>query len=169
MPYEAILDGRETALDIVGRRPELQVAIDGAARVVQETPHAANAFEIAVDGQVFRGWRYAVGAEVHIRLGGRTFLVQLPEPQSKAHAHGRGDDEIRAEMPGTMIAVHCAPGQDVHSGDRLVTMESMKLQLTLAAPRDGVIEAVHVPPETAFERGALLVSLVPIAAAGGKS
>ena len=48
--------------------------------------------------------------------------------------------------------------------DKLVTIESMKLQVGLVAPRDGTIAAIHVPAETAFDRGALLISFVALAA-----
>ena len=63
-------------------------------------------------------------------------------------------------MPGTVISHHSEVGAEVKAGDRLITIESMKLQVSLVAPRDGVIEKFHVPAETAFERGALLVSFV---------
>jgi biotin carboxyl carrier protein len=39
-----------------------------------------------------------------------------------------------------------------------VTIESMKLQATLTASHEAVVERVHVSAESAFERGALLVS-----------
>jgi len=103
-----------------------------------------------------------VGDEVYVRLDGRTYLVGLPQAQLRAHVHSKGDDEIHADMPGTMIAVHGEAGQEVRAGDKLVTIESMKLQVTLVAHRDGVIDKFHVPAETAFERGALLVSFVTI-------
>jgi biotin carboxyl carrier protein len=38
-------------------------------------------------------------------------------------------------------------------------MESMKMETTIAAPRDGVVEAVHFAPGQTFDRDALLLSL----------
>jgi biotin carboxyl carrier protein len=52
----------------------------------------------------------------------------------------------------------------VKAGDKLITIESMKLQVGLVAPRDGTIEKIHVPAETAFDRGATLISFVALAA-----
>jgi biotin carboxyl carrier protein len=70
-------------------------------------------------------------------------------------------DEIRASMPGVVVAVQCESGQAVKTGDKLLTLESMKLQMTIVALRDATVQQVHVTPAAVFERGALLVSLVP--------
>jgi 3-methylcrotonyl-CoA carboxylase alpha subunit len=170
MAYTMLLDERDVALDIIGRRPDLLIRHNDANHVVAETKRGAQtqgrgAFELAIDGRVVTGWRYAIGDEVYVRIDGRTFLVGLPQAQLRAHVHSKGDAEIRADMPGTMIAIHGEAGQEVKAGDKLVTIESMKLQVTLVAPRDAVVASFHVPAETAFERGALLVSFVTAEAA----
>jgi acetyl/propionyl-CoA carboxylase alpha subunit len=97
---------------------------------------------------------------VHVRLGGRTFIVSCADPELEAAARDRQQHESRADMPGVVVAVHCEAGQAVACGDKLITIESMKLQATLLASHEAVVERVHVGPETAFERGAVLVSFV---------
>jgi len=69
---------------------------------------------------------------------------------------------VRAQMPGIVVAVHCAAGQRVQAGDKLLTMESMKLQVTLTASGAAVVERVHVAPEVTFARDALLVTLAAV-------
>jgi len=155
-----LLNEQDVTLEIVERRPALRIKNGDVVRTVAEATGRDGAFDVTVDGRTYSGWRCTVGDEVHVRLGGRTYVIGLPQAQLRAHVHSKGDDEIHAEMPGTMIQIHAEAGQEVKSGDKLVTIESMKLQLTLVAHRDGVVETVHVPAETAFERGALLVSLV---------
>ena len=54
-----------------------------------------------------------------------------------------------------MRIVSAEPGARVAKGDALVTMEAMKMELVLAAPRDGLVAAVTVAA------GALLLSLEP--------
>ena len=66
-------------------------------------------------------------------------------------------------MPGTLVAHHVEIGAEVALGARLVTIESMKLQVTIAAPRAGVVARLHVAEGATFERGAVLVSLAPSA------
>jgi biotin carboxyl carrier protein len=43
-------------------------------------------------------------------------------------------------MMGLLIAVHVEPGQQVAAGDRLATLESMKMEMPIAAAVDGVID-----------------------------
>jgi acetyl/propionyl-CoA carboxylase alpha subunit len=164
MPYEMLLNEQDVSLDIVARRPDLRVRNGEVVHTVSEVPSAGAAFEIVIDGQTHSGWRYAIGDEVFVRIGTRTFIVGLPQAQLRAHSKGAGHDALHADMPGTVIALHTEVGAEVKAGDKLVTIESMKLQVGLVAPRDGVIEAIHVPAETAFDRGALLISLVALAA-----
>jgi acetyl/propionyl-CoA carboxylase alpha subunit len=160
MAYEMLLNERDVALDIVARRPALRIRRDEAVYAVAEQPAPHGAFALTIDNRVFTGYRAIVGDEVYVRIGARTFIVGLPQAQLRAHAHSAADDEIRADMPGTVIAHHAEAGQAVKAGDRLITIESMKLQVSLVAPRDAVIEKYHVAGETAFERGALLVSFL---------
>jgi acetyl/propionyl-CoA carboxylase alpha subunit len=164
MSYEMLLNEQDVSLDIVARRPDLRIKNGDTVHTVSEVETTGAAFEIAIDGKIHSGWRYAIGDEVFVRLGTRTFIVGLPQAQLRAHSQGAGHDALHADMPGTVIALHTEVGAEVKAGDKLITIESMKLQVGLVAPRDGVIEAIYVPAETAFDRGALLISLVALAA-----
>jgi pyruvate carboxylase len=42
-------------------------------------------------------------------------------------------------MPGTVIGVHCAVGDAVTAGAPLLTLEAMKMETVIRAPRDGAI------------------------------
>jgi 3-methylcrotonyl-CoA carboxylase alpha subunit len=121
-------------------------------------PTDTGAFELAIDGTTYRGWRYASDNEIYIRLGARTFIVSRASATSATDGVVSAQHELRADMPGVVVAVHCEAGQAVANGDPLLTIESMKLQATLLASHPAVVERVHTGIDTAFERGALLVS-----------
>jgi len=157
------MSGREIRVEIAGRRPQLAVRIDGIVYGVSESKglNASSidgAFELTVDGTPYSGWRCAVGNDVYVRRGGRTFILSRAVDASATASGATSQRETRADMPGVVIAIHCEPGQAVSRGDKLVTIESMKLQATLVASHEAVVECVHVSAESAFERGALLVS-----------
>ena len=42
-------------------------------------------------------------------------------------------------MPGAVVALHVADGADVAAGDRIVTIEAMKMEHPVLAPHDGVV------------------------------
>jgi acetyl/propionyl-CoA carboxylase alpha subunit len=157
--YSVHCDGARVTLDILRRRPELWIKIDDAPHTVVEVPRSGAEFEVVIDGVVHRGWRCRVGDEVWIRLSGRNFVLRRSESDSDEAADSSARSLVRAEMPGIVIAVHCQAGQRVHTGDKLLTMESMKLQVTLTASHAAVVEQIHVAPEVTFARGALLVTL----------
>jgi 3-methylcrotonyl-CoA carboxylase alpha subunit len=45
-------------------------------------------------------------------------------------------------MPGKVVAVIASSGQQVRKGEPLVIMEAMKMEHTIAAPSDGLVEEV---------------------------
>lgn len=171
--YRVRIGAQDVAVEIVHRRPCLRLQIDGHLYGVVEPPgHATptsapptcgnptntGAFELTIDGTTYRGWRYVSGNEVYVRLGSRTFIVSRANDGAATGGVANPLRELRADMPGVVVAVHCEVGQHVANGDPLLTIESMKLQATLSASHPAVVEGVHAGIETAFERGALLVS-----------
>jgi acetyl/propionyl-CoA carboxylase alpha subunit len=163
MTYRGRTSGRGIRVEIAGRRPQLAVRIDGIVHGVSDCQSLNamsidGAFELTVDGTPYSGWRFVVGNDVYVRLGGRTFILSRVMDASAIASGASSQHETRADMPGVVVAVHCEPGQAVSRGDKLITIESMKLQATLVASHEAVVECVHVSAESAFERGALLVS-----------
>jgi biotin carboxyl carrier protein len=47
-------------------------------------------------------------------------------------------------MPGTVLLVHVANGDTVAEGDVLMVLESMKMELSITAPTDGVVEGLEL-------------------------
>jgi biotin carboxyl carrier protein len=63
--------------------------------------------------------------------------VPHPSPtRPPAHA-------LTAPMPATVIKVLVTPGATVKSGDTLLLLEAMKMELPIRAPADAVVTAVH--------------------------
>jgi acetyl-CoA/propionyl-CoA carboxylase, biotin carboxylase, biotin carboxyl carrier protein len=57
---------------------------------------------------------------------------------------GLSDGELRAPMPGQVLLVPAAVGDDVRTGDPVVVLESMKMELVMSAPVDGSVTAINV-------------------------
>jgi biotin carboxyl carrier protein len=144
--------------EIVALRPELRVRLGELQHELAGQRAEGDRFELTVDGVPYRGWRYRHADMVYVRLRARTYTVQLVRREAK-HEGAATQDEVRASMPGIVVTVHCRAGQRVLIGEPLLTLESMKLQMTVVASCEGTVQKVHVAPEAVFERGALLVSL----------
>jgi biotin carboxyl carrier protein len=60
-------------------------------------------------------------------------------------------------MPGTVTRVEAAAGSVVEAGAPLVTLEAMKMEHTLRAPRAGTVRQVGVTVGSQVDAGAVLV------------
>ena len=63
-------------------------------------------------------------------------------------------------MPGKVVKILVAEGQDVTRDQGLLVMEAMKMQNEMRAPRDGRIERVYVQEGAGVESRARLLRLV---------
>jgi acetyl/propionyl-CoA carboxylase alpha subunit len=82
----------------------------------------------------------------------------LAEAETEAAAHA-GPIEVTATLPGMVVAVSVAPGDEVAEGAPLVTIEAMKMQNEVRAPRAGRVIAVSVAAGQAVATGAALLRL----------
>lgn len=92
--------------------------------------------------------------------GGQTWEI-TPYRAAAAAAGGAGDGAILSPMPGRIIAVDVTAGQSVTKGQRLVTLEAMKMEHSLTAPFDGVVADLTATPEAQVPEGTLLVRIEP--------
>lgn len=72
-----------------------------------------------------------------------------------------GTVTVRAPLPGKVIEICLAVGQQVRCGDALLVLQAMKMENELQAACDGKVAKVLVRPEQAVETGAALVEILP--------
>lgn len=70
-----------------------------------------------------------------------------------------GGNVVRAPMPGTMIEILVAVGDEVEAGQTLAVMEAMKMEHLLTAPNTGVISAIHTSAGASVDEDAVLIEL----------
>jgi biotin carboxyl carrier protein len=64
---------------------------------------------------------------------------------------------IKAPMPGLILEISVAVGQEVKENDPLLILEAMKMENSILSPRDGVIKSITMTKGAAVEKGALLI------------
>ena len=67
--------------------------------------------------------------------------------------------KVTAEIPASVWQVAVEVGQQVVTGQELVVLESMKMEIPVDAPADGTVASVHVEPGQSVQEGQLLVEI----------
>lgn len=105
--------------------------------------------------------------EVEISTGSGLRRIALAEPLRDRLAHlggaaaaGGGGEEVRALMPGRVVEVAVAAGDEVEEGALLLVLEAMKMQNEIRATRAGRVLRVEVEAGKPVDGGAPLVILV---------
>ncbi len=101
------------------------------------------------------------GDEVFVHLDGEAYQLRYQHPLDRLAAQGgsAAEDSVRAPMPGSIVMVSVQVGDAVSKGQTLLVMESMKMETTIAASRDGVVEAITYDKGQTFDRNAVLLEL----------
>jgi len=106
------------------------------------------------------------GSEWFVTLRGRRIPVsvrnrreQLLAEAAGASGSAWGPMEVTANLPGLIVAVETSEGSEVAAGDRLLTIEAMKMQNEVRAPRAGRVAAIAVAAGQTVGTGQLLLRL----------
>ena len=147
------VDGTVTdAVLLPGAGGRRQLVVDGVgARLVLEAaaamPGGARRREVLVNG-----FRFEVETESE-----RIAVLRERATRGRATTGRTGPLEVKAIIPGKVVAVSVSAGDAVAAGQQLLVVEAMKMQNELRAPRDGTISRVGVAPGVNIEVGDLLV------------
>ena len=163
---------RDVTVEPNATRPEhLRVSWDGAtreldARVVERDRHGVLLSLVRVDTA-------AASRQVRCVPTGRSGLtaVHLGDVVLEAVVNGRrvageaegevggGASRLTAPMPGKVVRVLVAPGDQVEARQPLVVVEAMKMENELGAPRAGTVSEVPVTEGMSVEAGRLLAAI----------
>jgi biotin carboxyl carrier protein len=145
-----------------------EIVIDGARRIVEFTPPAnqSSRVKFTVDGRLMEACAIRVSLGVYsillggrslevtaeetpsgllLRANGREFQVEIIDPRSWQRGRGTGIElegrqQIVAPMPGKVVRVLVATGQQVSAGEGLLVIEAMKMQNEIRSPKSGTVE-----------------------------
>ena len=139
-----------------GDTPTLRVQVGDTWYTVEAVDLAADPALVRVDGEL-----------VEVTLG-QPVVAQTEEPEPATRSEPKTDVSpaepaagriFRTPMPGVIVTVAVAVGDQVVTGDEVCVLEAMKMQQTLRADWTGIVKTVHVQPGQQVPDGAPIVDL----------
>jgi biotin carboxyl carrier protein len=156
---------REFTLTLDGTR--YKIVVDGNSFLVNGQPFVVgfdpDGDKVLVDGTAYdvrleAGGEKAVVAGITYDLEVEGLAEEKAGPKAAAKAEA-GEGAVTAIMPGKIIRVLVAEGDEVAEGDVVCILEAMKMENELKAPRAGVVQALYAQPGQDVEAGAILAKV----------
>ena len=110
------------------------------------------------DGEIAAVSGFSDGERVVVFYEGQAYEFALGS-RGTGTSHGIHDGEIEAPMPGKVTAVEVSPGETVVKGQRLLTLEAMKMEHALIAPFDGTVAELNAKTGSQVTEGTILVKV----------
>jgi acetyl/propionyl-CoA carboxylase alpha subunit len=165
MAYTAEFQGRTHRLLVSGEGSPAAVQLDETTCEVDFTPVGGGLFSLLVDGRSYvvdvveegEGllvvWVNGEPHHIEFHEEGR----RRPRPTAAPSPGTRGRQAIAAPMPGKVVKLLVAPGQQVSAGQGVIVVEAMKMENELKASAPGVVKEVRVQEGAGVGGGEVLV------------
>ncbi len=135
----------------------------GTLTVGQES-YPCDGRSVTIAGRRVPFWTHQQGDKVSVWLDGEVFSFTVKDPRQRSGGGGlsaASSGLVAAQMPGKILSLAVQPGDRVSAGQNLLVMESMKMELALDAPLDGVVAGLSVSVGQMVAQGDELVRIEP--------
>ena len=168
MTFEIELNGRGRTVSIERAGADrYRVTVDGVAAIVDARRSGESGVSLLFPEESHRGVaiQFAPGqapGELLAYLGGRNVMLSVNGRRSGRAAAdsggaAHGEQKVLAPMPGRVVRVLVAAGDEVERRQPVVVVEAMKMENELRSPKAGRVKDVSVTPGTSVEAGRVLV------------
>ncbi|TCZ88091.1 acetyl/propionyl/methylcrotonyl-CoA carboxylase subunit alpha [Lysobacter sp. N42] len=152
--------GERVEADVVGAAGTYAIEIAARRFAVDGARLEGDALSLRVDGAA-RRVRVLGDARTTTVHDGRQRLAVTRLPLHALEGSGAegGADRVAAPMPGRVVVTRVQVGESVSAGQEVMVIEAMKMELSLKAPRDGVVGEVRAAAGDFVDADAVLLTL----------
>jgi len=163
MRYVTIVEGRTFTIEV----QQDQVIVDGQAHHIDlRRIEPLSLYSLLVGNRSHELLIEEQQEAYGVMLRGKLYNVRVQQERTADRATpgsslltAGGQTVIEAPMPGRVLETFADVGHTKQAGEVLIVLESMKMQIELRCPQDGVIQAVHVAAHDHVTQGQTLVTL----------
>ena len=141
----------------------LRFIADDRERDVSFRVLGVNHYQLTVDGKRTEAFVVSDDQGKHVVIKGRSFFVQDADqlPQRRARPGGAEDfpGDVTPPMPAVVVRILVKEGDRVKKGQGLIVVTAMKMETTLAAPKDGLVKKINTSVHAKVAPGDILVEI----------
>lgn len=123
-------------------------------------------YSLIVNGKSYEALVQPVEDGLEVLLQGQLYQVTIEDERQRrlrqstgSPATMRGELHFKAPMPGLIVTVRVREGQEVKKGDRMIVLESMKMQNELASPGDGIVRNIRIKSGDNVDQNQVLLTI----------
>ncbi len=151
MKLQAEINDQKHEVEIKREDRRVFAEVDGRQYELEASEPEPGIFLFKHEGRVYEAsvTQAKKGAPTHVRVGADEFEIRIIDPKrlrgsGKDTEHADGLAEITTAMPGKVVRLLVAAGDEVEKGAGIMVVEAMKMQNELKAPKAGTVKDVRV-------------------------
>jgi len=164
MKRKLTINGRECEFEILAGAPDCRFrAGDDEVREAQVEVPEPGVYSILIEGRSYDAFVTESPSGLAVSIDGYRFDVKVHDPRAWSRkGAGQGADgvqNITSPMPGKIVRVLAAAGDEVKPGQGIVVVEAMKMQNEMKANRAGKVLAIPAKEGATVSAGDLLATV----------
>jgi len=146
MKFEVLIDNTRRIVQLERDAKRWRISLDGEPVDADVVEIAPNNFSILLNGKSHEiRVTPSLSGTLTLQAAHREFTAEVIDPRAwRGRRHGaleaEGRQQILAPMPGKIVRVLVAAGQQVNAGQGLLVIEAMKMQNEIRSPKSGTVE-----------------------------
>jgi biotin carboxyl carrier protein len=156
MKYEIVINGARRDVEFIPRTngaSRAEFTVDGRLVEADAIQISRGAYSILLGGRSLELTAEETSSGLLLRANGSEYQVEIFDPRSWRRRRGAGIElegrqQLVAPMPGKIVRVLVAAGQQVSAGQGLLVIEAMKMQNEIRSPKSGTVEKVAQEGQT---------------------
>jgi biotin carboxyl carrier protein len=164
MKLALTVNGRRDAIEILSAAPDCRFQLgDAPPREANVEIPEPGVYGVLLDGRSYDAFVEDTTTGLVVTIEGYRFEIEVRDPRRWSRkAGGAGGDTVQSilsPMPGKVVRVLAAAGDEVVPGQGIVVVEAMKMQNELKSNRTGRVLSVHAKEGATVTAGELLATI----------
>jgi biotin carboxyl carrier protein len=146
MTYDVVVDGKTHRLELTRGEKTWLCKVDDHEIEVDAALTARDVLSVLVGDKAYEVKRErSLQGDLHMVIGSARYAVDVQDPRSlrtrrAAAGSEAGPQKVTAPMPGKIVRIMVAVGDEVKAGQGIIVMEAMKMQNEMKSPKDGRVQ-----------------------------